>query len=134
MCWKQEWASAIGNINRALKHVEKAKLKNEKRLARNTTTLERMMKSEKYNKPGSTGPVEALMQKNRNAVTECNEVIRNLKRFRTQLQVMIHTYGIKQKVNPETTNRLMGKCNLCQTEQDTPNQVCNTAPFCAWRS
>lgn len=39
MCWKQEWASAIGNLERAIEHVEKAKGKLVERRKRNEARI-----------------------------------------------------------------------------------------------
>jgi hypothetical protein len=108
MCWKQEWAAAIGNLEHAIVHVERAKVKLERRLARNRVTFERMSRSSKYNYPPMLTPVQALIEKNRAGVEECRRVIAELMARQDQLFGMIKVYGINRSENPQRVKQLMG--------------------------
>jgi hypothetical protein len=97
MCWKQEWAAAIGNLERAIVHVERAKVKLEKRFERNATSLERLQESKKYSGPKSLAPVERLIAFNESGIRNCEEVIDTLQTVQRRLHRMIKTYGIKRR-------------------------------------
>jgi len=109
MCWKQEWAIAINNLNHAIMHVERAKAKLQKRLERNETNLRRLSQSKKYNCLAMLAPVQALIQKNRAGIQECEYLIADLKARQDQLFCMVHVYGIKHSENPQRVYELMGK-------------------------
>jgi len=112
MCWKQEWAMAINNLNRAAVHVMLAKAKLEKRLQRNEANLQRLRGNKKYNYPPMLAPVQALIEKNRAGIQECEQVIAELKVRQDQLFRMIHVYGIKHSEAPQRVYELMGNYQL----------------------
>lgn len=97
LCWKQEWASAINNITRAISalacfhtdatlhylkgaivHITRAQVKLEKRLARNQETQQKLEANKKYCYEKMLAPVKALIEHNIKGITECKEVIANL--------------------------------------------------------
>jgi prefoldin subunit 5 len=94
MCWKDEWAKAINNINNAIEHIDYAQKKLETRLARNIKNLERIKNNPKFNYPPMLAPVEALIKKNTNGIENCKETISELKSRQALLFCMIHTLGI----------------------------------------
>jgi len=112
MCWKQEWAMAINNLNRAAIHVMLAKAKLQKRLKRNEATFQRLSESKKYNYPKILAPIQKLIEKNRAGIQECEQVIADLKVRQDQLFRMIHVYGIKHSEAPQRVYRLMGNYQL----------------------
>lgn len=128
MCWKQEWAMAIGNLNHAIEHVNKAKLKLEKRADGNKATIEKLKGN--VRRSDIRKQAEANLLKNLQGVEECQSIIYMLKTKRHELQKMIETYGFSRKDNPERTKRLMGKCVLCRSADEAKHQTCVTAPFC----
>ena len=112
MCWKQEWAMAINNLNGAIAHVERARAKLQKRLERNEANLQRMRQNKKCNYPSMLEPVQLLIRKNEQGMAECEQVIGALRQKQDQLFQMVHTYGIKHSDNPQRVYRLMGKYPL----------------------
>jgi hypothetical protein len=109
MCWKQEWAAAIGNLEHAIVHIERAKVKLERRLARNRVHLELLSRSSKRNYPAMLASVQALIEKNRAGIEECRRVIAELMARQDQLFGMIKVYGINHSENPQRVKQLMGK-------------------------
>jgi hypothetical protein len=108
MCWKQEWAATIGNLNYAILHVERAYAKLQKRLVRNERNLERLKSNPKYNYPTVLAPVLALIEKNRSGIQECKNVIADLKARQDQLFHMIKVYGIDRFGVSKRLMSLMG--------------------------
>ena len=123
---------AINNLNRAITHVEKARVKIHNRLLRNEKTLQRLSKIKKYNYPSVLDTIRARIKKNQEAETECYQIITELKERRIQLSRMIDAYGLSQLENPKKIKQLMGKCNTCLTELDVQSQPCRTEPYCTF--
>lgn len=109
MCWKQEWAMAINNLNFAIEHVERARVKLSKRLLRNEATLQKLRQNKKHNYPKELEPVEARVQKNRKAEAQCRQIVADFKERQDQLFRMIHDYGITHSENPKRVYSLMGR-------------------------
>jgi len=118
MCWKQEWAMAINNLQMARTHIERAQDKLKKRQARNERNLQRMKRSQKYNYPKMLAPTEELIKKNRFAEQDCKDIIADLRERQAQLFRMIHLYGIKHSETPQRVYQLMGKYDI--TEANAP--------------
>lgn len=131
MCWKQEWAQAIENLNSAITHVERAQLKLHKRLQRNEKNLQRLSQDKNHNYPSELAPVQALIKKNRDAEQNCKEAIVGFRKTQGLLYCMIHTVGIwrKTKEGKQQTSRrtytlmgnYIGKINCNTTDcEDCP--------------
>jgi len=114
MCWKQEWAMAINNLQHAQEHIEKAQEKLHNRRLRNEKNLQRLTSSKKHNYPCEIAPVKELIEKNRLGEQECKDVIAVLKQTQAQLFRMIHVYGIKHSENPQRVYQLMGKYDVSE--------------------
>jgi hypothetical protein len=112
MCWKQEWAMAINNLERAIEHVAKAETKLHIRHARNKMALYHLSASKKHCGPASLAPVEALKEKNRLGIEECERVIADLRSRQDQLFGMINVYGIRLSENPKRVYALMGNYHV----------------------
>jgi len=108
MCWIQEWARAINNLNHAITHVEYGKKKLEGRLARNYKNLQRLKSNPKYNYPTFLEPVEELIRKNTRAIIECKQLIADFKARQDNLYGMINTYGIRRFENSKMIKKAMG--------------------------
>jgi len=108
MCWKQEWAMAINNLERAKEHIAKARAKLQARKARNEKNLEMLRRSKKHNYPSELQPVEALIARNEKGIWECEHICCDLEARQDQLYRMIKVYGIKRSENPERVRQLMG--------------------------
>jgi hypothetical protein len=99
MCWKQEWAMAIGNLNHAIEHIERAESKLFKRLQRNKANLP---------KSHDKKAVQTLIQKNSDAIERCIFLIVSLKEKQDTLFKLIHEYGINHSDSSEKLYKLMG--------------------------
>ncbi len=86
MCWKYEWAHAIDKIERAIKHVEKARDKMIFRRKRSN--------------------VEKIKIKYQRAEDECNAVITSLREQQKIAFEMIHEYGISHTSKNHTPESL----------------------------
>lgn len=104
MCWKQEWAQAISNLQKAIEHVEKARGKLIKRRERNEASLKKKW-ADRYEK----NKIEARIEKNRRGQEQCEKIIADLKDWQDQLFRMIHEYGITHSDDPKRVYKLMGK-------------------------
>ena len=104
MCWKQEWAHAINNLQKAIMHIKRAQDKLDKRLERNEAALEKVRGKDKFeeNKIG-----ERLLT-NTEGIEDCKEIISNLKTKQAQLYSMVHEYGINHSDDPKRVYALMG--------------------------
>lgn len=102
MCWKQEWASAIGNLQRAIERIEKAREKLVRRKERNDRTLTR--RRDRW----SQMTIGELAMKNEAGIDECNAVISSLESQQDRLYEMIQTYGINNQDHSERLEELMG--------------------------
>lgn len=109
MCWKQEWASSINNLQTAITHIERAEKKLEKRELRNKKNLKRLEQNKKYNYPAMLEPVKKMIEKNRNGEESCKDITKLLKETQDRLFLMIKIYGIKQSSKSKRLYRLMGK-------------------------
>jgi hypothetical protein len=106
MCWKQEWASAINNINWTIIHIERAEAKLQKRLARNEQHLEYQMQLE-YKDKQALGEIQSLIQKNRKALSDCNNLVTLLRGHQEMLKSMIEEYGINRAKESQRLKVLM---------------------------
>lgn len=100
MCWKQEWAHAINNLQHAIEHIEKAQDKLEKRMERNEIALDKSHEQMK---------VLLRIRTNHAGIEECKGIISNLNEIQDQLYRMIHQYGISKSDDPKRVFKLMGK-------------------------
>lgn len=103
MCWKQEWAHAINNLQKAIEHVERAKSKLIKRRERNEAALQKKW-ADRYEKE----KIYARIDKNRMGQQQCENIIADLKDWQDQLFIMIHKYGISHSDDPKRVYKLMG--------------------------
>lgn len=106
MCWKQEWASAINNINWTIIHIERAQAKLQKRLARNEQHLEYQMQREHKDKQ-ALAQIQGLIQKNRKAFNDCKALSDVLRGHQKMLQNMIEVYGINRAKESQRLKVLM---------------------------
>jgi len=106
MCWKQEWASAINNINWTIIHIERAQAKLQKRLANNERHLEYQMQRE-YKDKQALAEIQGLIQKNRKAFNDCKALIDVLRGHQKMLENMIAQYGISKKSESARLKLLM---------------------------
>lgn len=105
MCWKQEWASAINNLQHSIEHIERAQDKLEKRKERNEAALKKKYKTDFYEET----KIKARITKNNAGVEQCKGIITELKKRQDQLFIMIHEYGISKSDDPKRVYKLMGK-------------------------
>jgi len=105
MCWKQEWAHAINNIQKAIEHIERARDKLEKRKQKNRAALEKVRGKDKFEE----NKIWDRLLKNIAGIEECGEIISNLKEKQAQLYRMVHEYGISHSDDPKRVYKLMGK-------------------------
>lgn len=103
MCWKQEWAAAIGNLQYAIKHTERAREKLKKRKERNDATLQRTMEQghDRFNE----ARIGELAVKNSSGIEDCDLVLLRLKTTQNILYEMINKYGISR---PNMNNKVSG--------------------------
>lgn len=105
MCWKQEWAHTINNMQKAIEHIEKAQDKLNKRKQRNEAALEKVCGKDKFEE----NKIRERFLKNTAGIEECKGIISNLKEIQDQLYRMIHEYGISHSDDPKRVYKLMGK-------------------------
>lgn len=108
MCWKQEWAAAIGNLEHAKEHIKHAQAKLLKRKLRNTANLDRLRGSKKHNYPSELERVQHLIVKNDKGIWECKVIHDWLETIQNDLYQMIKVYGITRSENPRRVRELMG--------------------------
>ena len=103
MCWKQEWAAAIGNLQHSIKHTERAREKLKKRKERNDATLQRTMEQghDRFNE----ARIGELAVKNSSGIEDCDLVLLRLKTTQNILYEMINKYGISR---PNMNNKVSG--------------------------
>lgn len=104
MCWKQEWAHAINNLQHAIEHVGKARDKLIKRRERNEAALKKKQ-ADRYEKE----KIQARIDKNRMGQQQCEKIIADLQESQDQLFMMIHKHGISHSDDPKRVYKLMGK-------------------------
>jgi len=94
MCWKDEWVAAIKNLDRGIRHIEKAREKVHQRGLRNEKTIQTCIEvDDAWNRRAA----QMRLEKNRAAESQCRTIIAGLKETRGQLQRMVETYGISRK-------------------------------------
>ncbi len=104
MCWKQEYASAIGNLQHAIEHINRAQEKLKQRQDRNEDNLKKKWK-DRY----EGMKIKARIEKNQMGQGQCEKMITDLKDCQDQLFKMIHEYGISHSESPKRMYKLMGK-------------------------
>lgn len=112
MCWKQEWGAAIGNIQQAIKHVEVAQVKLEKRRERNFDTLH-TSRNERSDKFEERKIVERMF-KNSEGIMECMREKEELKKAQGRLYHMIQIYGINR---PNMNKKVSGHSENMRLKQ-----------------
>jgi len=100
MCWKQEWAHAINNLQNAIEHIKRAQDKLEKRMERNESALDKSHEQMK---------VLSRIRTNHAGIEQCKGIITELKERQDELFKMIHQYGISKSEDPKRVYALMGK-------------------------
>lgn len=106
MCWKQEWAHAINNLQKAIMHIERARDKLNKRKERNEKSLKKKWaKNDRFEQR----KIEMRMEKNRKGQEQCENLIADLEETQDQLFKLIHKYGISRSDDPKRVYKLMGK-------------------------
>ena len=98
MCWKQEWAAAIGNIQKSIKHIDAAELKLERRYDKNIISLAK--RSGRNWDKFEAKKILGRISKNQEGIAQCRILKILLKERQDHLFQMIHHYGItKAKEN-----------------------------------
>jgi len=100
MCWKQEWAAAVNNLQWAIIHTERAKAKLEYRVTKFEEGVRNADKSE-------IDQAHLNLEKSRRGVAECNELITRFKKDQEQLKKLIDEVGLWVKDDPARTKTLM---------------------------
>lgn len=103
MCWKQEWASAIGNIEAAIRHIERAQAKLERRRTKNLETMLR-----RHDDRWTVKTVSQLMLKNTIAIEQCKDTVRRLRAEQDWVYAMIQTFGITNRDRSKRLTSNMG--------------------------
>lgn len=116
MCWKQEWAHAINNLQHAIEHIEKAQNKLEKRMERNEAALDKSHEQVK---------ILARITKNHAGIEQCKDVITELKTRQDELFKMIHEYGISKSDDPKRVYKLMGKYPFAEKLKEFSYEIQN---------
>jgi hypothetical protein len=93
MCWVHEWAYAWRNIESAIQHIERAKLKMRFRSERFPKQREKYVK----------------------AYERCEELIKTLRGVQKELEDLIWTYGIV--VKPEYIKKLLTPPRMIPAEE-----------------
>jgi uncharacterized protein (UPF0333 family) len=91
MCWKQEWANAIGNIESAIRHIERAQQKLERRREKNLATML------KHKGKWTIKTVAPLLVRNTVAIEECKQTASRLKGEQALIYAMIKAFGISNR-------------------------------------
>ena len=91
MCWKQEWAAAVNNLNWAILHINRAKTKLEKRSLND------------LKKPLSPADIDAAKK----GLEKCKEIIASLEASQEELKWLIENVGLWRKDSPKRTKVLM---------------------------
>lgn len=127
MCWKQEWASAINNMTRAMVRIDRAKKKLEARATERCSTI---VRARKKGRDDIVKVAEEKLDKTMRGIATCDLVLDSIKEDRYTVMQMINEYGIAQSENPAKTLELMGNCVLCMTEEEVAASPCNQHPYC----
>jgi hypothetical protein len=93
MCWIHEWVYAWRNIESAIQHVERAKLKMKFRSERFPKQRDRYL----------------------SAYKRCEELIKTLREVQLELKYLIFTYGIIRK--PEYIKKLLTPPKMLSAEE-----------------
>jgi hypothetical protein len=102
VCWKQEWASAIGNIQTAIRHIERAQAKLERRREKAIDNLGAKCKDKWASKL-----ISKRIIKNTAGITECQRTIAALEAQQAKLHKMIQSYGITNEQGRGQSKRLV---------------------------
>ncbi len=97
MCWKEEWAFAIDDLNKAIAHVEKAEKKLQDRRIRAQRWYLNLGQDPKHGTPAELAKVREIIKKWAAAERECNEIKERLRCHQRVLRDLIVTYGFKRK-------------------------------------
>ena len=127
MCWKQEWASAINNLTRAMVRIDRAKKKLEARAHERRLTKARALGKDRSD---IARDADEKLKKNLDGIRQCDQLLDSLKEDRSAVLDLILEYGIAQSENPAKTRQLMGTCTLCQTENDLAASSCRSEVYC----
>ena len=106
MCWKQEWAAAIGNIQKSIKHIDLAQYKLEIRYESNIETLGHNS-GRNWDKFECRKIIERMM-KNHSGIAQCKILKILLKERQDHLYQMIGDHGI---VKANENKRLIALMN-----------------------
>ena len=127
MCYKQEWASAINNLTRAMVRIDRAKKKLEARAHERRLTKARALGKDRTD---IAKDADEKLKKNLEGIRQCDQLLDSLKEDRHTVLGLILDYGIAQSEDPAKTRQLMGKCALCITENDLAASTCRSDPYC----
>lgn len=105
MCWKQEWAAAIGSIQRALNHIDVAQHKLQRRYEKNLTALANRS-GRNWDKFEAKKVLER-MYKNQEGIAQCKILKGLLQERQEQLYQMIVSYGISKGKENKRIIKLM---------------------------
>lgn len=94
MCWKEEWAYAIRDINKAIKHVKRAQEKLEKRRDRAKKHYRKLSKDKKHGTAKELAAVQAIIDKNTSGIARCLLIVNNLRYQQQNLRTLIEELGI----------------------------------------
>ena len=97
MCWKEEWAYAIRDIDKAIVHVEKARKKLAKRRARAQSWLQKQSQDQKHNQPKQLAQIQEVISKGVLAEHRCDYLIETLRMKQRLLRGFIEAYGFSRK-------------------------------------
>ena len=97
MCWKEEWAYAIRNINGAIKHIERAKERLEKRRDRARKHYQKLNEDKKHRSVNALLEIQERITGNNRAIDECDYIVAELKDQQKNLRALIEEFGINQK-------------------------------------
>lgn len=93
MCWKEEWAYAISDLNKAIAHIEKAREKMEKRRLNAQRWYENLSRDKKHGTPKELAKVQEIIGKYVEAERKCQCLISFLRSHQISLRRLIEKYG-----------------------------------------
>ncbi len=105
MCWKQEWAAAIGNIETALKHISAAEAKLERRRQKNFDSWH-FQKGQGQDKFEERKIFNRIV-KNSEGIRDCDDVRFMLEVLQDRLYWMTRKYGISVARENKRLKKLM---------------------------
>ena len=95
MCWKQEWAAAIGDIQDAIEHIDIAQGKLERRYEKNLDALAH--KSGRHFDKWATRTIMKQIQTNKEGIAHCKVAKLLLKERQDHIYQMILEFGITNR-------------------------------------